>query len=173
MTPAARMGGSGFSLMMSFILPEELSVQSSWATRLFSDLSFFQGSHIFVLRKKLCKLAIVIINGIRYHRYANASPCKECDFYDKCTPGKFRSIYRNQKEEFQERMRAKLKPEESQAKYNRWAHATESPYGHVKRNFKFIYAMRRGIERVRMEMAMLFMLRNILKAAPVFVEDGP
>jgi transposase len=122
---------------------------------------------------RLSKMAELTIQGIQYHRYANASACKECDFRDKCTPGKYRSIYRDRKEEFQERMRGKLKVEENQAKYNKRAHASESPYGNLKRNLKFTYVMRRGIEKVRMEMAMLFMLHNILKAAPVLMEGGP
>ena len=54
-------------------------------------------------------------------------------------------------------------------KYKKRAHAAESPYGHAKRNLKFIYVMRRGIKKVRMELALLFMLHNIMKVAPIIV----
>ena len=114
----------------------------------------------------------VTIKGIQYYRYANASACKECEFRDQCTSGKFRSIHRDQKEEFQERMRAKLKSEENRIRYNKRAHSAESPYGHAKRNLKFTHVMRRGIEKVRMEMAMLFMLHNIMRVAPALIEGG-
>jgi len=70
-------------------------------------------------------------------------------------------------------MRAKLDLEENRILYNKRAHAAESPFGHVKRNLKFTYVMRRGIKKVRMEMSLLFMLHNILKVASVLSYSGP
>jgi len=113
------------------------------------------------------------IKGRRYHRYANTSACRECPFRDRYTKGKFCSIYRDQNEEMQERMRARLEVEENRSKYNKRAHIAESPYGHAKRNLKFIHVMRRGIVKVRMEMALLFMLHNIMKLVPLLIVSGP
>ena len=70
-------------------------------------------------------------------------------------------------------MRRKLGSEENRVKYNKRAHAAESPYGHAKRNLKFSYVMRRGIGKVRMEMAMLLMLHNIMRVAPALIGAGP
>jgi transposase len=123
--------------------------------------------------KVLGKIGEARIKGRRYYRYANALVCGECPFRDKCTKGKFRSIYRDQNEEVQERMRARLEEEGNRSRYNKRAHAAESPYGHAKRNLKFTHVMRRGIEKVRMEMALLFMLHNIMKVAPVLIGSGP
>ena len=47
--------------------------------------------------------------------------------------------------------------------YNRRAHAAESPYGQAKRNLKFTCCMRRGIDKVKMEMALVFMLHNLMR----------
>ena len=70
-------------------------------------------------------------------------------------------------------MRAKLELEENRRRYNKRGHAAESPYGHAKRNLKFTFVMRRGIEKVRMEMAMLFTLHNIMKVAPAILGADP
>jgi transposase len=130
-------------------------------------------SYICPWGKFLSKIGEVTIKGRGYRRYANASACKECEFRDKCTTGKFRSIYRDQNEEVQERMRAKLELEENREMYNKRAHSAESPYGHAKWNLKFTHVMRRGIEKVRMEMALLFTLHNIMRVAPVLLGAGP
>jgi len=123
--------------------------------------------------KILRKMGEATIKGRRYHRYGNASACRHCELRDKCTNGKFRTIYRDQNEEVQELMRARLERVENRSRYNKRAHAAESPYGHAKRNLKFTHVMRRGIEKVRMEMAMLFMLHNIMKVAPVRIGSLP
>lgn len=123
--------------------------------------------------KILRKMGEATIQGRRYYRYGNASACRHCEFRDKCTNGKFRNIYRDQKEEVQERMRARLERVENRSRYTKRAHAAEAPYGHAKRNLKFTHVIRRGIEKVRMEMALLFMLHNIMKVAPVLIGSGP
>ena len=45
------------------------------------------------------------------------------------------------------------------------AHAAESPYGNLKCSLKFHGVMRRGIEKVRVEVALLYMLHNMMKMA--------
>ena len=117
----------------------------------------------------LSKMGEVAVHGRICERYGNAAACQRCTVRKGCTPGRFRSICRDQNEEVQERMRARLRVEENVKKYKKRAHAAESPYGHAKRNLKFTYVMRRGIEKVRMELALLFMLHNIMKVAPIIV----
>ena len=74
-------------------------------------------------------------------------------------------MFRDRNEEVRERMRAKLGRKRSRRRYNKRAHAAESPYGNLKCNLKFRGVMRRGIEKVRMEVALLFMLHNMMKMA--------
>ena len=62
-------------------------------------------------------------------------------------------------------MREKLSKKRAQRRYHKRAHAAESPFGQVKGNLKFRGVMRRGVAKVRMEVALLFMLHNMLKMA--------
>jgi hypothetical protein len=127
-------------------------------------------SYVCPRGNNLKKTGEFTIKGRLYHRYGNVSACRACEYREKCTSGKFRSIHRDfRNEAVQARMREKLELEENRAKYNRRAHAAESPYGHAKRNLKFTHVMRRGIKKVRMEMALLFMLHNIMKVAPLML----
>ena len=76
-----------------------------------------------------------------------------------------RIINRDRNEEVKERMREKFSGEKNKELYKERAHASEAPYGHIKHNLKFKIVMRRGIEKVRMEMALLGILHNGLKLA--------
>jgi transposase len=105
----------------------------------------------------------VLINGRKHFRYASAEACGGCEFRGRCTKGSHRTIFRDQNEEVQERMRERLGKEENRARYNLRGHAAESPFGNAKRNLKFTFVMRRGKEKVMMEMALLFMLHNMMK----------
>ena len=78
-------------------------------------------------------------------------------------------MFRDQNEEVRERMRDKLGKKRARRRYNKRAHAAESPFGNVKWNRKFRAVMRRGIEKVRMEAALLFMLHNMMKMATAMV----
>ena len=122
--------------------------------------------------KVLRKMGEATIHGRRCHRYGNRGACKGCEVRDACTAGKYRIISRDVNEGVQERMRAKLELEENRTKYHKRAHAAETPYGQVKRNLRFTHVMRRGKGKVGMEMALLFMLHNILKVAPLLVGCG-
>jgi IS5 family transposase len=77
-----------------------------------------------------------------------------------------RRVFRDRNEEVRDRMRTKLEKKRSQGRYNKRAHASESPFGNFKWNLKFYAVMRRGIGKVRMEAALLFMLHNFMKMAP-------
>jgi transposase/IS5 family transposase len=116
--------------------------------------------------EELRKLGEAMINGRKHFRYGNASACGECPFRQHCTKGSVRVILRDANEEVVERMRERLAKEENRVQYRLRAHAAESPYGNAKRNLKFSYVLRRGIEKVRMEMALLFMLHNGMKLRP-------
>jgi len=109
------------------------------------------------------KVGEVLINGRKHFRYASAEACGGCEFRGRCTKGNQRMIFRDQNEEVQERMRERLGKEENRARYNMRGHAAESPFGNAKRNLKFTFVMRRGSEKVMMEMALLFMLHNMMK----------
>ena len=122
--------------------------------------------------KVLSKIGEVTIRGRHYHRYGDGGTCKECKFRNMCTTGRFRTIYRDENEGVQERMRAKLELEENRVKYHKRAHAAESPYGQAKRNLRFTHVMRRGKVKVGMEMALLFMLHNIMRVAPLLSGSG-
>lgn len=105
------------------------------------------------------------INGRRYDTYSNTEACTGCANKTECTKMRARIIYRDQNEEVKERMREKFKGEENKELYKKRAHAAEAPYGHIKHNLKFRIVMRRGIEKVKMEIALLGILHNGLKLA--------
>ena len=109
------------------------------------------------------KVGEVLINGRMHFRYANAQGCAGCEFRARCTKGSQRMILRDHNEQVQERMRERLSKEENRARYNLRGHTAESPFGNAKRNRKFTFVMRRGREKVMMEMALLFMLHNMMK----------
>lgn len=116
----------------------------------------------WVLRNK----GSVEIEGRLYNHYENPSACARCAFRSRCTKGPYRRVYRDQNEEVRERMRTKLNKKRSHGRYNKRAHSAESPFGNLKWNLKFRAVMRRGIAKVRMEAALLFMLHNFMKMAP-------
>ena len=120
-------------------------------------------SYICPWGKVLEKVGEAQINGRMHFRYANAEACGRCAFRARCTKGNQRMIFRDQNEEVQERMRERLSKEDNRARYNLRGHAAESPFGNAKRNRKFTFVMRRGREKVMMEMALLFMLHNMMK----------
>jgi transposase len=117
------------------------------------------------LGKVLEKTGSVQANGRLYDRYENARACAHCPHRSACTKGKRRMIFRDRNEEVRDRMREKLRKKRAQRRYHKRAHAAESPFGQVKGNLKFRALMRRGVEKVKMEVALLFMLHNLLRTA--------
>ena len=99
----------------------------------------------------------VEVNGRLFDRYENPGVCAECPCRCDCTKGKHRGVFRDRNEEVGERMREKLGKKR--------AHAAESPFGNAEGDLKFRGVMRRGVAKVRMEVALLFMLHNMLKMA--------
>lgn len=115
--------------------------------------------------EQLEKSGEATINGRRYDKYTNKEACAGCAYKTECTKMQARIIYRDQNEEVKERMREKFEGEENKELYKKRAHTSEAPYGHIKHNLKFKILMRRGIAKVRMEMALLGILHNGLKLA--------
>jgi transposase len=115
--------------------------------------------------ERLEKNGEVKINGRRYEKYTNKEACAGCAYKPECTKIQARIIYRDQNEEVKERMRGKFEDEKNKELYKKRAHAAETPYGHMKHNLKFKILMRRGIEKVKMEMALVGILHNGLKLA--------
>jgi IS5 family transposase len=107
----------------------------------------------------------VEINGRLHDRYENPRACAKCAYRSRCTKGTHRRVFWDRNEEVRQRMRTKLDKKRSEGRYNKRAHSAESPFGNVKWNLKFHGVMRRGIRKVRMEAALLFMLHNIMKMA--------
>lgn len=99
-------------------------------------------------------------NGRLTHRYTNRAACGACPCRKRCTRGAFRTICRDDKETFREKMRARLAQIENRKRYSERAHAAESPYGNIKLNRKFVRHQRRGGLKTLMEDALLFMLHN-------------
>jgi transposase len=113
--------------------------------------------------KKLGYSGYYLKNGRTYNRYHNKSACAKCSQKKKCTKSEHRIIVRDQNEQIKEKMRKKLSYKRNQKIYAKRAHSAESPFGQVKHNLKFRIFMRRGIEKIKMECALLFSLHNILK----------
>ena len=113
--------------------------------------------------KQLEKSGEATINGRRCDKYVNTDACAVCAHRIECTKMRARILYRDQNEEVKERMRNKFEGEENKELYKKRAHTSEAPYGHIKHNLKFKILMRRGITKVRMEMALLGILHNGLK----------
>lgn len=105
--------------------------------------------------------------------YANPIECRNCPNRSQCTKSKqnFRKITRDANEEIKERMRVKLNSEEGKEIYKKRSHAAESPFGNLKENKKFKEFMRRGIDKIRMECALIFMLHNIKKTC-MYCSEG-
>ncbi len=118
--------------------------------------------------KQLKKSGEATINGRRCDKYLNTDACAGCAHRTECTKMRARIIYRDQNEEVKERMREKLEEDENKELYKKRAHTSEAPYGHIKHNLKFKILMRRGITKVRMEMALLGILHNGLKLARLY-----
>jgi transposase len=108
----------------------------------------------------------VEVRGRLYNRYENPGACARCVFRSRCTKGTHRRVFRDQNEEVRERMRAKLGKKRAHQRYNKRAHTAESPFGNFKWNLKFRAVIRRGLGKVCMEAALLFMLHNFMKMAP-------
>ena len=115
----------------------------------------------------LPKVGSLVINDRKCGRYENRGACASCANRERCTKGSYRIVTRDENEEVRERMRQRLGKKKGRARYAKRAHTAESPFGQLKGNLKFRQLMRRGQEKVMMEVGLLFMLHNILKLAPV------
>jgi len=115
----------------------------------------------------LPKVGRLVINFRSCDRYENREACAKCANRGQCTKAGYRLMTRDCNEEVRERMREKLGKKRGRVRYNKRAHTAESPFGQVKGNLKYRQVMRRGREKVKMEVGLLFMLHNIFKLAPL------
>jgi IS5 family transposase len=106
-------------------------------------------------------------NGRTYNKYGNRNACMECSRRALCTKSKNRIISRDVSEWLKEKMRKELAKPMNEKIYKKRAHMAESPFGQMKHNLKYRIFMRRGKEKVSMEMSLLCMLHNLLKIAQV------
>lgn len=106
-------------------------------------------------------------NGRLRFRYENPYACARCPHFKECSKGDTKSISRDSNEELKELMRDNLLQEKYKEVYKMRAHSAECPTGHIKQNLKFKTVLRRGIEKIKMEMSLLFSLHNILKIGKV------
>lgn len=120
-------------------------------------------SYICPQQQVLSYTGKLTVNGRSASRYANPQACSQCPMRAQCTKAQCRVLIRDDNEAVRERMRSKLAEEENKTIYKLRAHSAESPYGCIKRNWRFICLLRRGVDKVTMECALLFSLHNILK----------
>lgn len=104
-------------------------------------------------------------NGRTKYQYGNANACQNCPFKIECTTGVKRTITRDANEKIKEDMRQELAKDENKELYKLRAHAAESPFGNIKHNLKYRILLRRGRDRVKIEIGLLCILHNILKIA--------
>jgi hypothetical protein len=130
-----------------------------------SRFRYFQRDDCFVCPKKkhLLRKGTVTREGREYGRYVNPAACKQCSQKSLCTKSSYRMIVRDTKEYLREAMRKKLTSKKQKRRYGKRAHSAESPYAQIKHNLKYRIFMRRGKGKVTMEIALLFMLHNIMK----------
>ena len=89
--------------------------------------------------------------------------CPACSFKSMCTKSKYRTITRHEREDLQDKMRAKLSTEAGKRKYYERMNMVESVFGHFKRNLGFRQFLLRGLEKVRGEFNLLCIGYNIKK----------
>ena len=112
---------------------------------------------------ELQRIASVTVANRILHRYGNKQACKKCDFRSQCTRGSNRIVSRDSNEAIKERMRERLSNEKNKDLYKLRAHCIESPFGQIKHNLKYRIFMRRGRDKIKMEISLLCMLHNLLK----------
>lgn len=120
-------------------------------------------------KKKLTNIGTIEQNGRKYNRYGNKITCSGCPVREKCTKSAYRIITRDTNEIIKEEMRKSMK--KNKEKYTMRAHSAESPYGDIKHNKKYRIFMRRGLEKVKTEVSLIFMLHNILKIGKRIYDD--
>jgi transposase len=91
--------------------------------------------------------------------------CKSCEHFGLCTKGNKngRRIYRNNNEQFRDRIEEQYAQAGSQEIYCRRKQKVELPFGHVKHNLKAGNFLLRGLAGVKAEMSILSSCFNIAR----------
>ncbi len=96
-------------------------------------------------------------------QYGGCAACGRCGHAELCckNPEKGRLISRDQYEEHRERLRRRMATKEGRDIYKRRKHTVEPQIGHVKHNLGVRRFLRRGIEKVKTEWAMVCTAVNL------------
>jgi transposase len=120
----------------------------------------------------LCLQAEYNAGGKSYCRYTNRAACLSCADRRSCTKSEYRTITRDKKEGYLEKMRLRLSQQVNKEIYKVRSHCSESPNGSIKHNMKYRIYMRRGRNKVSMEGALLCTLHNLLKIGKYAMLNG-
>jgi hypothetical protein len=111
-------------------------------------------------------------HGTRRYRIAQASTCRSCAHWRRCTKAlQGRQIVRRRWEALRERVEAFYQSPAGQAIYRRRQSRVEHPFGHIKRNLGVQAFLLRGLKGVRAEAGLLASGFNIRRAITILGAD--
>jgi transposase len=101
--------------------------------------------------------------------YSNQETCRGCPQLKHCTKSKdgFRTVKIDSRYPAQQRVYDRYLSEEGQALYKKRSHVAETYQGDLKQNGRFLYFLRRGIEKVKIDSRLhdiVWNLRRIINA---------
>jgi len=105
---------------------------------------------------------------------ADLRMCRTCEHWAICTKGKKygRRIYRNNNEQFRDRMCQQYAEADSQQIYGRRKQRVEHPFGHIKYNLKPNGFLLRGLAGVKAEMSLLSTCFNVARMITLIGVEG-
>ena len=89
--------------------------------------------------------------------------CGTCPQRAHCTTARYRTLAREKREEYQERMRVRLLSEEGNRQYKKRLYTAEPVFGHLKKNLGYKDFLLRGAEKVRGEFKLMCIGCNLMK----------
>lgn len=90
--------------------------------------------------------------GSRILKFSNEEACKHCKRKKECTSQKYKVYTMDARHPAQQRTYERYKSEEGQKLYKKRMHVAEVCQGDLKQNGRFIQLLRRGIEKVRVDL---------------------
>ena len=104
-------------------------------------------------------------DGVRKRRQwlYKGMECGSCPLRSACTRARYRMIAREKREEYQERMRARLSSEAGNRRYVKRLYTVEPIFGHFKRNLGYKDFLLRRIAGVRGEFKLMCIGYNLMK----------
>ena len=89
--------------------------------------------------------------------------CVTCPVRAQCTTARYRTLAREKREEYQERMRVRLLSAEGKQRYGKRLYTVEPVFGHLKKNLGYRDFLLRSIEKVRGEFKLMCIGYNLMK----------